>query len=340
MQNILKIDIFILCYKNIYTFAHNSIIINIFNDSTSMVNLEWYRTFKAIYQQGTLTKAAEKLMISQPNASIQLSSLETYIGHPLFIRQPRKMTPTDYGKQLYTQIVDSIDNLERVEVELKKSNLKKKPTIKFGVPSEVFYSYLVENIHGLHCDIIIEYGLANELIEKLKNGTLDIAFITKQNTDIDHLFYEYMYTEQFMLVCNNNQDTSEVDSFLKENDLKNAEKWLKNQYWYAYDSNLSIIRRFWKSNFFKRPIIKPKAIIPSYNAILKAMTHSGGFAAVSDIIAGKQIANKEVKIVWKGIVPSSNNLFLAYDKAKLDANIATEILEFIKASIDPYIISQ
>lgn len=301
-----------------------------------MVNLEWYRTFKAIYQQGTLTRAAEKLMISQPNASIQLASLESYIGHPLFIRHPRKMVPTEYGKQLYTQIVDSIDNLERVETEIKKSSIKKKPTIKIGIPLEVFESYLVENIQYLHYDIIVEYGLAKDLIEKLRNTELDIAFITKQNDDVDTLYYEYIFTEQFMIVCNKNQDTTEVDSLIKNNDIKNIEKWLRAQHWFAYDSNLSIIRRFWKSNFFKRPLIKPRAIIPNFNAILKAIHHSGGFAAVSDLIAGRQIADNEIKIVWRGIVPSSNNLFLAYDKSKIEPKISSEIYQFIKESIEAY----
>ncbi|CEJ70237.1 Bacterial regulatory helix-turn-helix protein, lysR family [Chryseobacterium oranimense G311] len=34
-----------------------------------MVNLEWYRTFKAIYKTGTLTGAADSLFISQPGVS-------------------------------------------------------------------------------------------------------------------------------------------------------------------------------------------------------------------------------------------------------------------------------
>lgn len=42
-----------------------------------MVNLEWYRTFKAIYKTGTLTGAADALFISQPGVSLHLSSLES-----------------------------------------------------------------------------------------------------------------------------------------------------------------------------------------------------------------------------------------------------------------------
>ena len=59
-----------------------------------MVNLEWYRTFKAIYQQDNLTKAVRYLMISQPNVSVHLAALENYIGGLLFERLPRKMVAT------------------------------------------------------------------------------------------------------------------------------------------------------------------------------------------------------------------------------------------------------
>jgi DNA-binding transcriptional LysR family regulator len=48
-----------------------------------MVNLEWYRTFKAIYKTGTLTGAAVELFISQPGVSLHLSSLENYVGFQL-----------------------------------------------------------------------------------------------------------------------------------------------------------------------------------------------------------------------------------------------------------------
>jgi Transcriptional regulator len=60
-----KLILFIHLYKLIYR---------------KMVNLEWYRTFKAIYEQGTLTGAAEILLITQPGVSQQLTALETYMG--------------------------------------------------------------------------------------------------------------------------------------------------------------------------------------------------------------------------------------------------------------------
>ncbi len=302
-----------------------------------MVNLEWYRTFKAIYQQGTLTKAATELMISQPNVSVQLSSLEGYIGHALFIRLPRKMVPTEYGKLLYTQIVESIDNLERVEVEFKKSSIRKEPTIRLGVPSELFYTYLAKSMHLVNSHLIVEYGLATDLIAKLRSGELDIAFITKQDKAQDNLTYEYLYSESFFIVCNPTFDTSEIDQYIAENDLTKAEKWLRRQVWYAYDTNLPLVRRFWRSNFLKRPIVKLKAAIPDNISILRAVATSGGFAVSSDLIGGEALKNKQVKIVWRGIVPTTNSLYLAYDQEKLEPHLISEVRNFIKKSMEEYL---
>lgn len=302
-----------------------------------MVNLEWYRTFKAIYQHGTLTKASAELMISQPNASVQLSSLESYIGHALFIRLPRKMVPTEYGKLLYTQIVESIDNLERVEVEFKKSSIRKEPTIRLGVPSEVFYSYMSKNMHLVKSHLIVEYGLATDLIAKLRSGELDIAFITKQDKTQDNLTYEYLYSESFMIVCNPAFDTTEIDLYIAENDLAKAERWLRKQIWYAYDTNLPLVRRFWRSNFLKRPILKLSAAIPDNISILRAVATSGGFAVSSDLIGGEALKNKQVKVVWKGIVPTTNSLYLGYNQEKLEPHLVNEVRGFIKQSMEEYL---
>lgn len=302
-----------------------------------MVNLEWYRTFKAIYQHGTLTKAAAELMISQPNVSVQLSSLESYIGHALFIRLPRKMVPTEYGKLLYTQIVESIDNLERVETEFKKSSIRKEPTIRLGVPSEMFYSYLSKNLNLVKSHLIVEYGLASDLLAKLRTGELDIAFITKQDKAQDNLTYEYLYSESFMIVCNPSFDTAEIDQYIAENDLVKAERWLRKQVWYAYDTNLPLVRRFWRSNFLKRPIIKLRAAIPDNISILRAVTTSGGFAVSSDLIGGEVLKNQQVKVVWKGIVPTTNSLYLAYNQEKIEPRFVNEIRNFIKQSMEEYL---
>jgi len=299
-----------------------------------MVNLEWYRTFKAIYQNGTLTKAAEELMISQPNVSIQLASLETYIGHPLFIRLPRKMEPTEFGKRLYTQIVESIDNLEKVESEFKKSVLNKAPTIRFGTPQEIFLNYLAKNVHTLRSNIEVKYGLADDLTGLLESNELDIAIITKQNRIPEQIVYEAVFTETFMVVCSPDFDTDEFDLIVDSGKPASIEKWLKDQQWYAYNSNLAIIRRFWRENFKKRPVLKLKAVIPDNNAILEAVAKSKAISVTSDLIGGKSLNDGRIKVLWEGITPTFNTLYLAYNKAKIQIEQIEEIKKFVENSFE------
>lgn len=301
-----------------------------------MVNLEWYRTFKAIYQNGTLTKAAQELLISQPNVSIQLAALESYMGHALFIRLPRKMVPTDYAKQLYTQVVESIDNLERVEAEFKKSILNKNTTVRLGSPAEFFNVYLAKNVSQLKSYLVVQYGLASELIEKLVNNDLDIAIITQKDITHEFITYEPLLTESFNIVCNPDFDSSEFDSLVESGDLEQIEKWLQAQKWYAYNSNLVLIRRFWRENFKKRPLLKLQAAIPDNCSILEAVGHSNGLAVSSDLIAGKALKNGLVRILWQGIHPATNELYIAYDKTKVQPKLLDEIRGFVNRSLQNY----
>lgn len=300
-----------------------------------MVNLEWYRTFKAIYQHGTLTRAAQELMISQPNMSIQLASLESYIGQQLFVRLPRKMMPTEYGKQLYTQIVESIDNLERVEMEFKRTVLNKAPSIRFGTPAELFNNYLAEHIgqqSNLH--LSVEYGLADNLTDKLINNELDLAIITRLSKADEQITYEPLVTESFMIVCNTETDSSEFDALVDSENIVNIEKWLKTKKWYGYSSDLALIRRFWRENFKKRPVLKLHATIPDNDAILKAVSNSDGLSVSSDLIAGKALDKGDVKILWKGFANATNTLYLAYNKNKIQPQYVDMVRTFVKTYVN------
>lgn len=298
-----------------------------------MINLEWYRTFKAIYQNGTLTKAAQELLISQPNVSIQLSALESYMGQALFTRFPRKMVPTELGKQLYTQIIESIDNLERVESEFRKSEIKKIPHIRLGSPSELFVNYLASNISALNCSLEVSFGLAHDLISSLNNNSLDIAIITQKDKEDNLLTYDYLITESMMVVASDKFDSRVIDSYIESADIKEIEKWMKQQQWIAYNNNLAIIRRFWRENFNKRPLLRLKSVIPDNNAILAAVANSNILSVSSNLIAGKALREGLVKTLWEGVSPTSNDIYLAYNKSKIDIKYIQKIKSFILSNI-------
>ncbi len=67
------------------------------------------RYFLAVADEQNITKAAERLYISQPSLSKQMSNLEEEIGAPLFIRGGRKITLTDSGMLLKKRAEELMD---------------------------------------------------------------------------------------------------------------------------------------------------------------------------------------------------------------------------------------
>lgn len=281
-----------------------------------MVNLEWYRTFKAVYQTGSLTAASKVLFISQPNVSQHLSALEAHVGKQLFERKPR-LVPTDYGKLFYTQIVESIEKLEEVETEFKvvcdKSLL---PILRIGTVKEFFQSVLVKYLDNVPASLMISFGLTKDLIPKLLKGEIDFVIAT-QKIEGKNLIYEPMVKEEFVIVGSSSIDISAFNNFLKKKDWESVENWLLNQTWYAYSSDLAMIRRFWLNNFKKRPAIKPRFTIPDMHVILAAMDNSQGLTITADYLIKELLVENKLKLIWRGEVPMVNTLFLVYDQTKV-----------------------
>lgn len=278
-----------------------------------MVNLEWYRTFKAIYRTGTLTRAAEELLISQPNVSQHLSALEAHVGKQLFERKPRRMVPTDYGKLFYTQIIEAVEKLETVETEFRYVDSSDIPLTCIGAPKEFFYSLLAPRISKAPANLVFEFGHTKKLMQKLDSGKLYFVIAT-HCTDEKDIVYEPVVHENFLLVSYYNFDTTTFDNHIANDEMDKAEHWLCQQDWFAYSSDLAIIRRFWLENFKKRPTIKPRFVIPDYNSILKGISCGTGITIASDYLVKDFVEQNLLKEIWKGNKPTSNTIYLAYNK--------------------------
>lgn len=58
------------------------------------------RYFVAVAEDGSFSRAAERMRVAQPSLSQQIQKLEAEIGQPLFDRLPRSVTPTAAGQRL------------------------------------------------------------------------------------------------------------------------------------------------------------------------------------------------------------------------------------------------
>ncbi|GGF01584.1 LysR family transcriptional regulator [Chishuiella changwenlii] len=295
-----------------------------------MVNFEWYRTFVAIYQKGNLTKAAQELLISQPNVSVHLAALEQYVGDKLFDRMPRKMVPTESGRQLYTQVIGSVENLTSIEALFTKKALVKRSVIKLGAPIEFFYSEITPNLNKTTSQIHATFGLAKELTQQLIDGDLDFIIASQKTADHKQIVYEEILKENFIIIADKTLDIKVFNDYIEQENFIEAEQWLLQQDWFAYSADLAYIRRFWLKNFNKRPVLIPKYIVPNLITIIKSMSEGSGISVVSDFLAKDYIKEKKVISIWNGKAKAENTIYLAYDKSK----ISNQKIEEMKMLLD------
>ena len=278
-----------------------------------MVNLEWYRTFKAVYKAGTLTGAAEVLFISQPGVSLHLSSLESYVGYKLFDRTGRKMVPTEKGKVLYNFVIDALGKLEEAEQNFQRSTEKNTPTISIGMCFETFQITLEQYISTLPFNVIIQFGEYPLMVDNLEKGILDIIITPQMVTKIA-IEYQPFSSETIVLVGGNEINVSEFKAIEKNNNLEATENWLKEQKWYGTTGDMEHLRRFWQLNFNKHADFRPNYIVPNLNSIVRCLSSGKGLAVVPDFLCKKEIDTNQIQLIWKGKIPLENTLYFATRK--------------------------
>ncbi|WP_300604851.1 LysR family transcriptional regulator [Niabella sp.] len=278
-----------------------------------MVNLEWYRTFKAIYQSGTLTGAAESLFISQPGVSLHLSSLESYVGYKLFERAGRKMVPTERGKILFNAVAESLATLEEAEKSFQRSTEKHTPTISIGMCFETFQITLEQYISSLNFNVIIRFGDYHEMLDNLDKGILDLI-ITPHKGSSAKIEHQPFSSETIVLVAGKELDDAPFQKLVKQKKYTAAEAWLKLQKWYGTTGDMEHLFRFWQLNFGNTPDFRPNYIVPNLNSIVRCLSSGKGLAVIPDFLCHKEIESGQVKLVWKGHKQLKNTLYFACRK--------------------------
>ena len=77
------------------------------------LDLNLLRVFDAVMAEGNITRAAERLSVTQPSVSNALKRLREATGEDLLTRAPRGVKPTTFGEALWPQVRDALGQLRQ-----------------------------------------------------------------------------------------------------------------------------------------------------------------------------------------------------------------------------------
>ena len=81
------------------------------------------KLISAIVEEGSITKAIDRLHLTQSALSHQLKEAEFQVGTPIFHRINKKLVLTNAGEKLYATAKDVLQKLSDTEAEIKKNGV-------------------------------------------------------------------------------------------------------------------------------------------------------------------------------------------------------------------------
>lgn len=277
-------------------------------------DLEWFRTFRAVFETGTMSDAARELNVSQPGVSLHLNALETYVGYPLFERSTRKMIPNERAKLLYQEILHSLSKLEEVENSFRKKARGGRRTLSIGMYPSFYRQFLEPHVPGLGFNLIVHLEHTEGLIPLLANGAVDLAVINREEA-LRNVVYEPLGTTRHIFVAGAKTDVSAFRA-LNKSDKRRVVHWMKSQLWYNTADRTSF-NYFWKQNFGSEPDFTPNYILPDMYSIIHCLSGHVGMALLPDSLCREAVESGLLTAFWEGYAPMQTSLYTAYRKNSL-----------------------
>lgn len=143
------------------------------------MNYHHLRLFHAIAQEGSLTRAAARLRLSQSAVSTQVQKLERQLGHALFERQGRRLVLTEAGRIA----LDYAETVFRAGDEL-LGTLRQRPrsegtVLRVGALTTLSRNFQMNFLRPLlgrpGLELVLRSGTTRELLAALEGHTLDLV---------------------------------------------------------------------------------------------------------------------------------------------------------------------
>lgn len=178
------------------------------------MNLRKWEYFLKAAEFGNLTRVAERLDISQPALSRQITALEQEVGAPLFFRTGRGLTLTPAGEVFRARAEAILDEIARVPGEVMHAVDTPSGRLAFGAPpfmGRILTGELVANYVQAypHVRLRVRGAHSFQLREAIFFRDIDIGILAAPLTEPD-LHTEPLLQEQLYLV-------GPADSGLSEN---------------------------------------------------------------------------------------------------------------------------
>lgn len=144
----------------------------------SWLNYHHLFYFRAIAEEGSVSKAAARLRLGQPTLSAQLKQFEEALGVRLFERQHKRLVLTEQGKVALDYAREIFQKGSEMVEALHDRLLPARPSLAIGalddVPKRAVLQLVRAALRASPCQITLLEGRPGELLRELNAHRLDL----------------------------------------------------------------------------------------------------------------------------------------------------------------------
>ncbi|MFB9145982.1 LysR family transcriptional regulator [Halomonas alkalicola] len=146
-----------------------------------MQDLQTLRAFVAVAHEGSVSRAAERLHLTQPAVSLKLKQFQANLELTLFRRRPQGLALTEDGQALLPAAQKALAAVAAFEEQARALHSTLRGRLKIGTIVDpefirlgAFLHRLVERAPQLETEL--SHGMSGSVLERVRRGELDVGF--------------------------------------------------------------------------------------------------------------------------------------------------------------------
>lgn len=149
----------------------------------SKISLDLLKPFHFTAREGSMTKAAKTLCVTQPAVSHAVALLEATLGCRLFEREGKRLRLSPEGEALYEATESVFHALDAGDRRLAAVREAATGTVSLCAPYLVFGRYLASRLaafHAAHPGVQLRFEIENRMkpmLETVASGAVDVLFL-------------------------------------------------------------------------------------------------------------------------------------------------------------------
>jgi DNA-binding transcriptional LysR family regulator len=290
------------------------------------LDLNLLEVFCCVYKEGSFSRAAHKLSLSQPTVSGHIKNLEVHLGTKLFNRLPRQVVPTRAGEILYRRGQTIMNEKEAALQELKRFLNRIEGSLAIccsTIPGEYLMPQIVASFHERFPAVVIEMNVSDsqKVCNDVLSGKAELGFAGAKIETVGLEFRLFASDEMVLVVPDNAEwhkvETISLDS-LADKPLLVREAGSGTRLTFEKRigralSDFNVVGYFGSSNSIKEAIKAGLGVSVLSLLSIRSEVESGAFKTVN----------------IEGIDPLRRDFFAIFNKHFTLSPIAEEFIDFV-----------